>query len=187
MSLDNANKFMNNSSSHITNTNKALKNIKSDVMADFICIKNKGVIIITNKVAEALNLQTIKKYVKNTNDIEVNQVETSRLPQSKLFLKIIGIPYILETTHTPITADMIEKIIKENHIFNNVVLVLRPRVIKVSLKSDILIMWIDIWSAQSSAKAKSLINQCFNVGSYIITIHGANMNPGVLQYKNCWK
>jgi len=32
-----------------------------------------------------------------------------------------------------------------------------------------------------------LINRCFNVGQYIVTIRGANMNPGVLQYKNCWK
>ena len=58
ISLDNANKFMNNSSSHITNTNKTLKNIKLDIMADFICIKNKGVIIITNKTTEALCYKT---------------------------------------------------------------------------------------------------------------------------------
>ena len=32
-----------------------------------------------------------------------------------------------------------------------------------------------------------LINRCFNVGNYITTIQGANMNPGVPQCKNCWK
>jgi len=32
-----------------------------------------------------------------------------------------------------------------------------------------------------------LINRCFNVGNYIATIRGANMNPGVPQCKNCWK
>ena len=32
-----------------------------------------------------------------------------------------------------------------------------------------------------------LINRYFNVGSYITTIRGANMNPGVPQCKNCWK
>jgi len=82
---------------------------------------------------------------------------------------------------------MMEKIIKENHIFNNMILTLRPGVIKVSLKSDMLIVWIDTWDAQSGAKAKSLINQCFNIGSYITTIHEANINLGVPQYKNCWK
>ena len=32
-----------------------------------------------------------------------------------------------------------------------------------------------------------LINKCFNVGNYIMTIRGANMNSGVPQCKNCWK
>ena len=49
------------------------------------------------------------------------------------------------------------------------------------------IIWIDIWDAQSSAKAKELINRCFNIGRYITSIHGANINPGVPQCKNCWK
>ena len=51
------------------------------------------------------------------------------------------------------------------------------------------IVWIDIWDVQSSSNAKTLINRCFNVGRYryIVTIRGANMNPGVPQCKNCWK
>ena len=46
---------------------------------------------------------------------------------------------------------------------------------------------IDIWDIQSSSRAKSLINQYFNVGKYITTIQDTNMNPGVPQCKNCWK
>ena len=49
------------------------------------------------------------------------------------------------------------------------------------------IIWIDIWDVQSGSKAKTLINQCFNIGKYITTIRGANMNPDILQCKNCWK
>lgn len=79
MNLDNTNKFMKDLSAHITNINRALKNIKSDIMADFIYIKNRGVVITTNKVIEALNLQTIERDIKNMNDIKVNQVEASRL------------------------------------------------------------------------------------------------------------
>ena len=78
-------------------------------------------------------------------------------------------------------------ILKQNQIFNNVILVLRPRVIKVFPKSDMSIIWIDIWDVQSGSKTKMLINRCFNVGRYIMTIQGANMNPGISQYKNCWK
>ena len=105
-------------------------------MVDFIHIKNGGLVISTNKVAGALNLQTIKKYVKNTNNTKANQVETPRLPQLKSFLKIIGILFILEFTNTQIIVDEIKKTIKDNHIFNNIILVSRSRIIKVSLKSN---------------------------------------------------
>ena len=49
------------------------------------------------------------------------------------------------------------------------------------------IVWIDIWDVQSRTNTKMLINRCFNIGKYIATIWGANMNPGVPQCKNCWK
>jgi len=90
----------------------------------------------------------------------------------------------LKDANLPITADMVEKIIKYNQIFNNIVLVLRLKVIKISLKSDMFIIWFDIWDVQSDSRAKGLINRCFNVGNYIATIQDTNMNPGVSQYKN---
>ena len=49
------------------------------------------------------------------------------------------------------------------------------------------IVWINIWDAQSGAKAKGLVNRCFNVGSFITTIRGTNANPSVPQCKNCWR
>ena len=49
------------------------------------------------------------------------------------------------------------------------------------------IVWIDIWDVQSGSNAKMLINRCFNVGKYIVTIQEANMNLGIPQCKNCWK
>ena len=68
------------------------------------------------------------------------QVKSPRLPQSKLFLKIISTSYLKEDTNKLIIANVVKKIIKDNHIFNNVVLALRPRVIKISPKSDISIV-----------------------------------------------
>ena len=82
---------------------------------------------------------------------------------------------------------MVETIIKNNHIFNNIIITSRPRVIKIFPKLDMAIIWLDIWNVQSRSKAKWLINRCFNVGSYIVTIRGVNMNLGVPQCKNCWK
>jgi len=184
MSTDNANKFVKDSSVHIANINRTFKNVKLDVMADFIHVKNKGVVISTNKVASPLDLQSIEKYAQC---IKAEQIESPRLSQSKLYLKIIGILYLSKHTSSCITSDDIENFLKNNHIFNDIVLASKPRVIKVSPKSDMAIIWIDIWNTQSSSKARSLINRRFNGGSFIATIHGANMNPRVLQYKNCWK
>ena len=65
MNSENANKFIKESRSYVTNINRTLKNIKSEVMADFIHMENSGLVIMTNKVTSALDLQTIKKYIKN--------------------------------------------------------------------------------------------------------------------------
>lgn len=71
-------------------------------------------------------------------------MEPLRLPQSKSYLKIIGILYLSEQTNTCITSDEIDKILKNTHIFNNIVLASKPRVIKVSSKSNMAIVWINI-------------------------------------------
>ena len=73
---------------------------------------------------------------------------------------------------------------KQNQIFK---LASRPKVIKVLPKSNMSIVWIDIWDYQSRSKAKCLINWCFNVGRYIVIIREANMNLNMLQCKNCWR
>ena len=86
-----------------------------------------------------------------------------------------------------LSSNDVKAIIKQNQIFNNITLVSKPRMIKVFPKSDMVIVWIDIWDAQSSAKAKGLINWCFNVRRFIVTVRMANMNPGIPQCKNCWK
>jgi len=185
MNNDNKKSFMEDSSNHVTNLNRALKNIKSNILVDFICQEQLGVTIVTNKVVIALDFQTIKKYIKSANYIEADEVEVPRLPQLKSYLKIISIPYLRKNTLTPITSNTVKDIIKKNYIFNNIILASKYCIIRVSPKSDMAIIWIDIWDVQSGNKAKELINRCFNIGSYIAIIRGMNMNPGVLQYKNC--
>ena len=51
MSNDNITKFMRNSSVHVANINRALRNVKSEVLADFICLDPLGIIVVTNKVS----------------------------------------------------------------------------------------------------------------------------------------
>jgi len=95
MSNENKLKFMESSNTHITNLNRALKNIKSEVMADFVCIDQAGITIRINKDTLPLNLQMTEKYVKDTNLIDLAEVNIPCLPQLKLYLKIIGISYLL--------------------------------------------------------------------------------------------
>jgi len=59
-------KFIASSSNYIININKVLRNIKSDIIADYVHLEQKGITIVTNKVALSLDLQVIKNknYVK---------------------------------------------------------------------------------------------------------------------------
>ena len=188
MSSENVLSFMKNSSLHVANINRLLYNAKSDVLVDYICSDNTGIMVIISKVAQQSDMAIIDQYIKSSNDIDSLQVEEPRLPKSKSYLKIIGIPFSPHAnSQEKLTSNVIELILKQNYIFDNISLASKPRVIKVSPKSDMSIVWLDIWDVQSGNNAKMLINRCFNVRNYIATIWGANMNPGIPQCKNCWK
>jgi len=98
-------------------------------MADFIYADQQSLTITTNKVALLSDLSTIGNYIKN--------IDTSQL---KSYLKILGISYLIENTNISITSNIAEKIIKSTHIFNDIVLTSKPRVIKVLPKSDIAVV-----------------------------------------------
>ena len=123
---DNANKFMASASNHITNINRALKNIKSDVLADYVQQESTGITIVTNKVALPSDLQTIENIVKNVKNINSEDIKSPRLLQSKFYLKIISIPFFIKNTNIPIMSDYVKEIIKSNYIFNNLSLVSKP-------------------------------------------------------------
>ena len=171
-----AKRFLKDASMHIININCVLKNILSNTIANFIHADNKGIVITTNNVSLLSDLQQIEKYVKNSLTTGVKQVSFPRLPQSKSYLKIVGILYISKWINIQILFNEIENILKSNHMFNNIILMFKPQVIKVSPKSNIAIIWIDIWDTQNESNAKKIINRCFNVGSFIATVHRANIN-----------
>lgn len=79
MNNNNKTKFIEDSNNHITNLNRVLKNIKSEIMVDFVWLENSSITIITKKVAPALDLQTIKNYIKNTNYIKAKKVKVLEL------------------------------------------------------------------------------------------------------------
>ena len=86
----------------------------------------------------------IKKYIKNVNNVDSKESIVSQLPQSKFYLSILGILYFIKNTNILINADLVEQVFKSTHIFNDIILVFRSQVIKVSSKSNIAVIWIDI-------------------------------------------
>ena len=115
-------------------------------MVDYIQLEISGVTIVLNSIVLASDYQVIENYIENVDNIMSENIQAPRLPQSKSYLRIIGIPYLMENTNIPINSEFVETVIKLSHIFNDLLLTSRPRVIKASPKSNMMIAWIDIWN-----------------------------------------
>jgi len=126
MSINNTERIIAQSNVHITNINKLLKDVKSEILADCICSNNKGIVIITNKIAILFDLSIVEKYIKELNNVNSDNVISSKLPQFKLYLKILDISYFLDTTNLSVMSDIIKRVIKSTHIFNDIVLASYP-------------------------------------------------------------
>ena len=128
MSSNNISVFMKNLFLHVTNINRQLQNVKSEVLVNYIRSDPFGITIITNRVSQQSDLLIIDQYIKNSNDINALQVEEPRLPKSKSYLKIIGILfYLYDNSQEHLTSSNIKTVLKQNQIFNNITLVSRPR------------------------------------------------------------
>ena len=79
MGKENGNKFMGSTSIYIANINRALKNIKSSVLADYTWKDSTSIIIVTNKVALPSDIQTIVNVIKNVKNVNSDDIETSQL------------------------------------------------------------------------------------------------------------
>ena len=149
MSKDNINNIIASTNKHVANINRVLKNIKSNVMVDFIHPESSGTTIISNLVASQSDLWVIERYVKNIENIRSDDIQVPRLPHLKPYLKILGILYFVEGTNTSITSDSIKVIIKANYIFNNLSLTAKSRIVKTSPRSNMTVIWIDVWNTKS--------------------------------------
>jgi len=77
---NNKTKFIASLSTHITNINNVLKNIKSNTRADFVRIYQHGIIIMINKVASMSDLQIVENYIKNVDHLNPKDMEILYLP-----------------------------------------------------------------------------------------------------------
>jgi len=71
ISIDSENlaKILSKSVEHITNINSALRSIKLYIIVDFIHSDHRRLIITTNNVTSALDLNTVEKYIKSVDSI----------------------------------------------------------------------------------------------------------------------
>lgn len=76
MSMNNAERIITQTNTHIFNINRTFKEVKSDIST---CSNNREIIITTNNVAVSLDLSIVEKYMKELNDVDPNNVMSSRL------------------------------------------------------------------------------------------------------------
>jgi len=113
MSKENIESFIKNSSFCVSSMNKQLWNAKTEILVNYIQAEPLGITVVTNKVAQSSDLMLIDQYIKNSNDVNTLQVEELRLPKSKSYLKIIGIPYYPHhNTQDRLTSSNIKTILK---------------------------------------------------------------------------
>jgi len=80
MNSDNIVKFMKESLLHVSNINGALKNVKFEVLVNFIRSEQSGITVVTNKVVSSSDLLIIKNYIQNVEYIDISGVN---VPHSK--------------------------------------------------------------------------------------------------------
>jgi len=111
MGINNTEREIVKSNANIANINKLLKSIKSEVSVDFIYSNIKDIVVMTSKIATMSDLNIIEEYMKYLNNVNLSDVISPRLLQSKSYLKILGIPYCVENTNLSITTDIVKRII----------------------------------------------------------------------------
>ena len=120
MNLNNSNIIESNASFHINDINRHLKDANLNNLADFICIDKVGIIITTRFTASEQNIRTIVIAIKNSEKINKNFVKSPYLPQSKSYLKILGLLYFVKNMNEPITSQIVEEVLKKSHIFKDI-------------------------------------------------------------------
>ena len=117
--IESITKIMAKLSKHMTNINHLLKNIKLNIVADFIWADSNGIIVTTNSITIQSDLNLIKKYIKDIDIIQANTILIFCLFQSRSYLKILNIPYIDKTTSTLINSGIVETSF-DQHMFSTI-------------------------------------------------------------------
>jgi len=126
MNINNSNIIGSNASFHINNINRYLNDVNSNNSADFIYIDKVSIIITIRFTTSEQDIRTIEKAIKNSKKINKDSVKSPCLPQSKSYLKILGLPYFVKNTNEPITSQIVKEVLKKSHIFKDIKFSLKP-------------------------------------------------------------
>ena len=74
MSKVNINNILTLANKHVTNINRALKNIKSNILVNFIHLDKLGIIIASNLVVLQLDFLVMERYVKSIDNVSSDDV-----------------------------------------------------------------------------------------------------------------
>ena len=108
-------------------------------------------------------MSIINNCIRKIKNVNSKHIDTLWLLMSKSYLKILSLLYFVNNTYLPITPDIVKEVLKKTYIFNNVVLISKPCIIKASNNSNLAIR------------------------HFITTIYSTNINLSIPQYKNYWK
>jgi len=100
--INNANAFISKIKNHLHNSNL-------NTSANFIWLENNKVIITTNQITSSQNINIIKKCIKESENINLENIDNLQLSKSKLYLKILGLFYLVE--NQLITSEIISEAI----------------------------------------------------------------------------
>ena len=127
--------------------NKGLVEACSKLGVEYVCKTQDSVSMSTNSVALAAELEVIKQQLKKTTGLSKTTEIESYLSQSKSFLKILDVFYWNSNTSLPITLTQVGAALFSFPLFESIILVFLSCIMKISLSSDILVIWIDIWDS----------------------------------------
>ena len=175
-----------NAVSAVKSCNKSLVSACFKLRVESVHKAWNDVFISTNFVASAEELEVIKQWLKKIAGFGKDTEVEPRLPQSKSFLKILGVSYWDSNSSLPITPTQVAEALSTSPLFEGITLASIPRIMKASPSSDMSVIWINIWNSQKGSKSKILINHLFNFGHHTATVRGTAMYPGVAQCHNCW-
>ena len=163
----------------VESCNRGLVEAHSKLRVKLVHKAQNGISISTTFIASAAELEVIKQWLKKVAGLAASTVVELCLPQSKSFLKILGVSYWGNNSLLPITQAQVKSVITNTPIFEGVVLTSCSCIMKAFPSSDMSVIWIDIWDSQKGSKGKTLINCSFNFGRHTATVRGTAMHPGV--------